>query len=123
MKNVAGSWELGGGEVGSRHWQGRRQVTIDFSSHSLVTTVSKDAAQALFALQLFFDDVKSMAIQDDSSIGSNVTQILDLTKTEGFLFVSTLFRYLLLTLLCLTSGCNVHFCEPYSIVVGTKLPM
>ena len=80
MKNVAGSWELGGGEVGSRHWQGRRQVTIDFSSHSLVTTVSKDAAQALFALQLFFDDVKSMAIQDDSSIGSNVTRSLDLNR-------------------------------------------
>ena len=89
MKNVAGSWELGGGEVGSRHWQGRRQVTTDFSSHSLVTTVSKDAAQALFALQLFFD-VKSMTIQDDSSIGSNVTLVsLDLTKTEGFLFVSS----------------------------------
>ena len=105
MKNVAGSWELGGGEVGSRHWQGRRQVTTDFSSHSLVTTVSKDAAaQALFALQLFFD-VKSITIQDDGSIGSNVTLVsLDLTRAEGFLFVSTLCRYLLLTLLCLTSG-------------------
>ena len=104
MKNVAGSWELGGGEVGSRHWQGRRQVTTDFSSHSLVTTVSKDAAQALFALQLFFH-VKSMTIQDDTSIGSNVTLVsLDLTRAEGFLFVSTLCRYLLLTLLCLTSG-------------------
>ena len=105
MKNVAGSWELGGGEVGSRHWQGRRQVTTDFSSHSLVTTVSKDAAaQALFALQLFFH-VKSMTIQDDSSIGSNVTLVsLDLPRAEGFLFVSTLCRYLLLTLLCLTSG-------------------
>ena len=111
MKNVAGRGELGGGEVGSRHWQGRRQVTTDFSSHSLVTTVSKDAAQALFALQLFFD-VKSMTIQDDSSIGSNVTLVsLDLTRAEGFLFVSTLCRYLLLTLLCLTSGCNVHFCQ------------
>ena len=86
---MAGSWDLGGGEVGSRHWQGRRQVTTDFSSHSLVTTVSKDAAQALFALQLFFD-VKSMTIQDDSSTGSKVTLSLDLTKTEGFLFVSTL---------------------------------
>ena len=84
MKNVAGSWELGGGEVGSRHWQGRRQVTTDFSSHSLVTTVSKDAVQALFALQLFFH-VKSMTIQDDSSIGSNVTLVsLDLTRAEAF---------------------------------------
>ena len=105
MKNVAGSWELGGGEVGSRHWQGRRQVTTDFSSHSLVTTVSKDAAaQALFALQLFFD-VKSITIRDDSSTASNLTLVsLDLTRAEGFLFVSTLCRYLLLTLLCLTSG-------------------
>ena len=111
MKNVAGSWELGGGEVGSRHWQGRRQVTTDFSSHSLVTTVSKDAAaQALFALQLFFD-VKSITIQDDGSIGSNVILSLDLAKRDGFLFVSTLCCYLLLTLLCLTSGCNVHFCQ------------
>ena len=106
MSEKCGRQGLGGGEeVGSRHWQGRRQVTTDFSSHSLVTTVSKDAAaQALFALQLFFD-VKSITIQDDGSIGSNVTLVsLDLTRAEGFLFVSTLCRYLLLTLLCLTSG-------------------
>ena len=112
MSEKCGRQELGGGEVGSRHWQGRRQVTTDFSSHSLVTTVSKDAAQALFALQLFFD-VKSMTIQDDSSIRSNVTLSLDLTREEGFLFiavrVSMVCRILLLTLLCLTSSSNVRF--------------
>ena len=98
-------WQAGAGwRRGRQQALAGRQVTTDFSSHSLVTTVSKDAAQALFALQLFFD-VKSMTIQDDSSIGSNVTLVsLDLTRAEGFLFVSTLCRYLLLTLLCLTSG-------------------